>query len=63
MDSCPHCGGFRNRGSPFSEVPLYIRIHCTSMKLAMNSNKMAMNINKLALIATKPTSETYSRGV
>ena len=23
MDSCPHCGGFHNRGSPFSEVPLY----------------------------------------
>ena len=23
MDSCPHCGGFCNRGSPFSEVPLY----------------------------------------
>ena len=24
MDSCPHCGSFRNRGSPFSEVPLYL---------------------------------------
>ena len=21
--SCPHCGGFRNRGSPLLEVPLY----------------------------------------
>ena len=21
--SCPHCGGFHNRGSPLSEVPLY----------------------------------------
>ena len=24
MDSCPHCGVFRNRGSLFSEVPLYL---------------------------------------
>ena len=22
--SCPHCGGFHNRGSPLSEVPLHI---------------------------------------
>lgn len=27
------------------------------------SMKQAMNINKLAVIAAKPTSETYSRGV
>ena len=26
MAFCPHCGGFRNTGSPFSEGPLYMHI-------------------------------------
>ena len=30
MDSCSHYGGFRNRGSPFSEVPLYMLISCVT---------------------------------
>ena len=44
-DSCLHCGGFRNRGSPFSEVPLYIYTHSSyhqAYRLVFSDRTMQM---------------------